>query len=163
MGPEPVSPDTIMGLTSAHWALKTLAVAVELRIFTHLTGQQKTLSQMSDDLGVPLRSLERVLNANAALGFLEKEGDAYRNSTVGDIYLVEGAPHYLGDFIILSGVHGYAKWTRFKECVLSDAPIDDLDEDYRHGEEKMQYFVRAMHNNARGPARFLLSMADFDE
>lgn len=157
-----VSPERIMQLTSAHWALKALAVAVDLSIFTSLKGQTLTAAQLAELLGVPLRSLERLLNANAALGFLEKSADTYRNAEVAEVYLVEGLPSYLGDFIKLSGIHGFAKWTRFKESVVNDTPIEDIDDYFRHSEDRMQYFIRAMHNNAKGPARFLAALPDLE-
>lgn len=158
----PVSPQRILQLTSAHWALKALAVAVDLSIFTSLKGRALTAAQLAELLAVPPRSLERLLNANAALAFLEKSGDTYQNAGVAEVYLVEGSPSYLGDFVKLSGIHGYAKWTRFKECVLNDAPIEDIDADFRHSEERMQYFIRAMHNNAKGPARLLAAIPDLE-
>jgi ubiquinone/menaquinone biosynthesis C-methylase UbiE len=80
---------------------------------------------------------------------------------VAQAYLVEGKPSYLGDFVKLAGIHGYAKWTRFEECIRNDAPIEDLDDDFRRNEERMQYFVRAMHNNAKGAARFIASLPVF--
>jgi ubiquinone/menaquinone biosynthesis C-methylase UbiE len=160
MNTKPVSPERITQLTSAHWALKALAVAVDLAVFTSLKGRSLTAAQLAEVLQVPLRSLERLLNANAALGFLEKAADTYRNAEIAEVYLVEGSPDYFGDFVKLSGIHGYAKWTRFKECVLNDTPIEDIDADFRHAEDRMQYFIRAMHNNAKGPAEFLATIPD---
>lgn len=162
MNNKPVSPEMIMRLTNAHWALKALAVAVDLSIFTSLKGKTLTAAQLAELLGVPLRSIERLLNANAALGFLEKSGDTYRNAEVTEVYLVESSPSYLGDFVKLSGIYGFAKWTRFKECVVNDTPIEDIDADFRHSEERMQYFIRAMHNNAKGTARFLVAIPDLE-
>lgn len=153
-----VSPERIMQLATGHWSLKALAVAVDLSIFTSLKGEELTAVQLSELIGVPLRSLERLLNANAALGFLDKSGDTYRNTDLAASYLVEGLPAYLGDFIKLAGIYGFAKWTRFKECVVNDSPVEDIDDDFRHSEARMQYFIRAMHNNAKGPAKLLTTI-----
>ncbi len=158
MNTKPVSPERIMQLATGHWSLKALAVAVDLSIFTSLKSQGLTATQLGELLGVPLRSLKRLLNANAALGFLDKSGDTYRNTDVAETYLVEELPSYLGDFIKLAGIYGFTKWTRFKECVVNDTPIEDIDDDFRHSEDRMQYFVRAMHNIAKGPARFLTTI-----
>ena len=160
MSTKNASPEKILQLATSHWSLKALAVAVDLFVFTSLKDRELTASQLSELLGVPLRSLERLLNANAALGFLNKSGDTYRNSDIADTYLVENMPGYLGDFIKLAGIYGFAKWTRFRECVVNDTPIEDLDDDFRHNDDRMQYFIRAMHNNAKGPARFLTAIPD---
>jgi predicted O-methyltransferase YrrM len=162
MNTKNASPEKILQLATGHWSLKALAVAVDLSIFTSLKGRELTAMQLSELLGVPLRSLERLLNANAALGFLDKSGDTYRNSDVAETYLVEGLPGYLGDFVKLAGIYGFAKWTRFKECVVNDTPIEDIDDDFRHNDDRMQYFIRAMHNNAKGPARFLTTIPDLE-
>ena len=157
-----VSPERIMQLATGHWSLKALAVAVDLSIFTSLKDQELTAMQLGKLLKVPLHSIERLLNANAALGFLDKSGDKYRNTDVAETYLVDGLPSYLGDFVKLAGIYGFAKWTRFKECVVNDSPIEDIDDDFRHSEDRMQYFIRAMHNNAKGPARFLTTIPNLE-
>ena len=162
MNTKHVSPERIMQLATGHWSLKALAVAVDLSIFTSLKGQDLRATQLGELIGVPVRSLERLLNANAALGFLDKSGDTYRNTDVAETYLVEELPGYLGDFIKLAGIYGFAKWTRFKECVVNDTPIEDIDDDFRHSEDRMQYFIRAMHNNAKGPARFLTTIPNLE-
>ena len=92
MNAKPVSPEKITQLTTAHWALKALAVAVDLSVFTSLRGRSLTAAQLAELLQLPLRSLERLLNANAALGFLEKADDTYRNAEIAEVYLVEGTP-----------------------------------------------------------------------
>jgi hypothetical protein len=162
MNTKPVSLEGITQLTTAHWALKALAVAVDLSVFTFLKGRSLTAAQLAELLQLPLRSLGRLLNANAALGFLEKVADTYRNAEIAEVYLVEGSPNYFGDFVKLSGIHGYAKWTRFEECVVNDTPIEDIDTAFRHAEDRMQYFIRAMHNNARGPAKSLTTLPDLE-
>jgi len=161
MNAKSISPESIMRLTSAHWSLKALSVGVDLSIFTFLQKGPQTASRLAGLLNLPERSLKRLLNANVALGFLRKADEVYENSKVAQAYLIEGTPSYLGDFVKLAGIHGFEKWTRFGECIRNDAPIEDLDDDYRRNEEKMQYFTRAMHNNAKGTARFIASLPLF--
>ena len=158
MNAKSVSPESIMRLTSAHWSLKALSVAVDLSVFTLLQKGPQTATQLAGLLKLPERSLKRLLNANVALGFLRKADEEYENSEVAQAYLVEGLPSYLGDFVKLAGIHGFAKWTRFGECIKNDASIENLDDDYRRNEERMQYFTRAMHNNAKGTVRFIASL-----
>lgn len=153
-----VSPESIMRLTSAHWSLKALSEAVDLSIFTILQEGPQTANQLSETLNLPKRSLTRLLNANVALGFLKVKNSEYQNSEVSQTFLTENKPSYLGDFVKLAGIYGFEKWTRFDECIRNDAPIEDLDDDYRHNEERMQYFTRAMHNIAKGTANLIASL-----
>lgn len=161
MNAKSISPESIMRLTSAHWSLKALSVAVDLSIFTFLQKESQTAEQLAGRLNLPKRSLTRLLNANVALGFLRKVDKVYENTEVAVSYLIEGSPNYLGDFVKLAGIHGFAKWTHFGECIKNDAPIENLDDDYRQNEQRMQYFTRAMHNNAKGTARFISSLPLF--
>lgn len=153
-----ITPESILRLTSAHWALKALAVAVDLEIFTELNNENLSVDNLSDKINVPKRSLSKLLNANVALGFLEKKGNSFRNSEIALTYLVLGKPAYLGDFVKLAGIHGFTKWTKFDECVKKDLPIENLDDNYRQNEKMMQYFTRAMHNNAKRTASMISSL-----
>ena len=162
MGSKRIGPEPIMRLTTGHWSLKALAAAVDLGIFNCLQGTPMPVSTLAEALQLPERSLERLLDANAALGFLEKHDRVYENAEIAGVYLVEGFPDYLGDFVRLAGVYGFAKWTRFEDCIKSDTPVEDLDDDFRNSEERMQYFIRAMHNNAKGPARLLSEVASLE-
>jgi len=159
MTEKPVSPESIMRLTSAHWSLKALSEAVDLSIFTVLQEEPQTVTQLAGVLNIPKRSLKRLLNANVALGFLRVKDTEYENSEVAQAYLIEKKPSYLGDFVKLAGIYGFEKWTRFGKCIRNGAPIEDLDDDYRRNEERMQYFTRAMHNNAKGTARLIASLS----
>jgi ubiquinone/menaquinone biosynthesis C-methylase UbiE len=123
----------------------------------------RTAAELSLLLSIPVRSLERLLNANVALGFLEKMGDNYCNSQTAQSYLVGDSPDYMGDFVTLAGTHGFSKWTRFTHCVKNNAPLEDLEADYKQNEERMQHFTRAMHNNAKGTARFLSSLPIWED
>ena len=158
MTQNPVSPESIMRLTSAHWALKALSEAVDFSIFTVLQGKPQTAAQLAEVLNLPKRSLKRLLNANVALGFLRVKNSEYKNSEIAQAYLTENNPSYLGDFVKLAGIYGFEKWIHFDECLRNDASIEDLDGDYRCNEERMQYFTRAMHNNAKGTAQLIASL-----
>ena len=92
MNTKHVSPEKIMQIAIGHWSLKALAVAVDLSIFTSLKGQEFTAKQLGELIGVPLRSLERLLDANAALGFLDKSGDMKWIRVHGKVVLEDGTP-----------------------------------------------------------------------
>lgn len=157
-----VSPASILKLTTGHWALKALTVAVDLSVFTNLKEKSLTYIELSKKLNIPMNSLERLLNANVALGFLEKVGDKYSNTDIASVYLIEGLPNYLGDFVKLSGKYGFDKWTHFKDSIINNKPIEDLEDDFHQNDERMQYFIKAMHNNAKEPAKLLSNLPYFN-
>lgn len=150
-----ISPKEILELTIGHWKLKALAVAVDVSVFTLLEEKELNIEELSQLSKVPKHSLELLINANVSLGFINKDNKKYSNTEIAKIYLVEGSSDYLGDFIKLSGIHGFDKWSHFKKCVMNDKPIEDLEKDFEYNEEKMKYFTKAMHNNAKKHSRVI--------
>lgn len=102
MQPYKVTSEKIMKLASAHWALKTLTVAVELSVFKTLNKKEMNLNEISAEMNLPIRSMERLLNALVAIEFLEKNNFKYKNTAISQMHLVEGEANYLGDFIKLN-------------------------------------------------------------
>ncbi len=81
------------------WAADTLFCAARLKVFTLLADSPLTAEELADKTGTVSRYLTAVLDANTAMGFLQKKENRYRNSSLSDIYLVEASPQYLGDII----------------------------------------------------------------
>ncbi len=73
--------------------------AAQLDLFSPLGNGPATAAEVAAQPGLPVRGVERVLNTCAALGFVVKEGDRYRNSPLADAFLVKGRPGYVGNLI----------------------------------------------------------------
>ncbi len=71
----------LMRLVHGFEAAKILLVANDLELFRHLD-TERTAPNLAGTLEVDPRALELLMNALAALGLLEKHGDAFRNSEV---------------------------------------------------------------------------------
>ena len=65
-----VNPEHILQIGMGFWASKTLLSAVELGLFTELSGRSLTAPQMGDRLDLHERSREDFLDALVALGLL---------------------------------------------------------------------------------------------
>ncbi|MCP5107958.1 MAG: methyltransferase domain-containing protein [bacterium] len=89
----------MLNLIFAPWAAKTLYCAVRLKVFNHLAEKSKTADQLAAKTNAVPRVLPAVLDACVSMGFLEKKNNRYRNSSLSQLYLVEGNPLYLGDII----------------------------------------------------------------
>jgi len=81
------------------WKTYVIFAAVRLKIFTILADKTMIVDQIAKECNAIPRHLETLLNACAAMDLLIKEGEKYSNSYTSKIYLVEGKPRYLGDFI----------------------------------------------------------------
>ncbi|MET0423778.1 MAG: methyltransferase [Actinoplanes sp.] len=119
-----VTPTPLMGLVSGFWSFKTLAVAVELDLFTRLAGG-RTLSVAGarDELGLPERPADLLLTACASLGLLERDGDGYRNTALAEEFLVRGRPYYFGGQVTYCDVRTYLPWHNIGQALRTDRPL----------------------------------------
>ncbi len=82
-----VSPDRIMQVGLGFWASKTLLSAIELGLFTALAEGPADLATLRQRLKLHPRATADFLDALVALGFLDRDGDKYRNTPEGDVFL----------------------------------------------------------------------------
>ena len=98
----------LMSLVTGFWAAKTLAVAHDLQLFTHLSGMNGiTIEECAEQYGMALRPAEMLLTACAALGLLERCGERYANSLMSEEHLVRGKPLYFGGWIEMANRREY--------------------------------------------------------
>ncbi|MGW0433510.1 methyltransferase [Micromonospora sp. NPDC003197] len=119
-----INPTPLMQLVSGFWSFKTLAVAVELDLFTRLAnGRTISVPEMEDEFGLAERPADLLLAACASLGLLEKAGAGYRNSALAEEFLVQGRPYYFGGQVRYCDERTYLPWHRVGEALRTDRPI----------------------------------------
>ncbi|MEV0808205.1 methyltransferase [Micromonospora sp. NPDC050200] len=162
-----ITPTPLMRLVAGVWGFKTLAVAVELGLFTRLAnGRTLTVDEAAAELGLAERPTDLLLAASASLGLLEKAGDGYRNSDLAEQFLVEGRPYYFGAQVRYSDLRTYLPWHRIGEALRSDRPLtwdpqtqqsmfDTADP------EMLAQFWDAMYSTSSFTARALADAYDF--
>ncbi|WP_449757856.1 methyltransferase [Dyella koreensis] len=123
---KPPTPDArpLMALVTGMWASKTLAVAHELDLFTHLSGTTGiTIEACAAHYGIAHRPAEMLLTACAALQLLERRGEHYGNTPLAETYLVRGRPLYFGGWIAMADRREYPAWLRLKDALHSNRPL----------------------------------------
>jgi hypothetical protein len=75
-----VTPDLIFQVANGFMAAKHLFVANEIGLFEALADSPATLDDLAQRTGIPCRTLRILADAMVALGFVERQGDLYRNS-----------------------------------------------------------------------------------
>jgi hypothetical protein len=100
-----------------------LMTACELKVFTHLSQGALTAEALAHHCQVPVRGLQRLLNACVVLDLLEKEDERYRNTPIGETFLVQGNPGYMGNFI-QAGAEQYEAWGRLTQAIQEDRPMN---------------------------------------
>ena len=113
-------------------AARTLHVALELRLFTHLAPGAQTLVQVAQALGLAERTAGRLLYACAALGLVQATGVVFRNTPLTQKYLVEGQPTFIGSYLHMFDALGYHRWEQMGAALRHNGPVDDISHPYRY-------------------------------
>jgi hypothetical protein len=124
-----------------------LITACQLQVFSHLAAGPLSAEALARRCQVPVRGLQRLLNACVVLDLLEKEGDAYRNTPIADTFLVQGTPAYMGHFIAF-GLEQYEAWGRLMQAIRDDRPVNPHDADAldRLPPERLRAYVESLYD-----------------
>jgi ubiquinone/menaquinone biosynthesis C-methylase UbiE len=141
----------LMQIIAGFWASKTLAAAVELDLFTRLSGRGVNVSELADLLGLHPRPAEMLLSGCASLGLLEKRGDRFYNSQLSEEFLVKGKPYYFGGVVTMLDRRLYLPWNRLTEALKTNraqtwGDEQGLFEAISRNPEEQRIFTEAMHS-----------------
>jgi 3-hydroxy-5-methyl-1-naphthoate 3-O-methyltransferase len=175
----PTSPDAIFQIATGFWASKALMAAVELELFTKLSGgKQMTLKELQQTLEMKERPTDVFVSALASLGLLQviRKNDGERlfaNSPVSEIFLDKSKVSYMGDIITMFDKRLYKAWDKLVESLKSNKPVNAADGggaeaifDQAKSKQaigEIQKFIHAMHGVSIGPAMQLPRMYDFSK
>jgi precorrin-6B methylase 2 len=136
-------------LAVGFWASNTLAAALELGLFTKLSGRGADAAGLSQLLQIHDRPASMLLSACAALGLLEKRDGLYHNSPTAEEFLVKGRPYYFGNYVAMVHRHLYLPWNRLAEAIRANRPqawAGDMFAEIAADPEAQRDFTEAMHS-----------------
>jgi precorrin-6B methylase 2 len=145
-----VTPDAIMELGFAFWGSKTLLSAIELGVFSELTGGGLDGEELRERLGLHPRSAKDFFDALVALGMLEREDGRYANTPATDLFLDRSKPSYVGGVLEMANARLYGFWGSLTEGLRTGAPQNEakIGEDFfgtLYAEpDRLAQFTRAM-------------------
>jgi precorrin-6B methylase 2 len=158
-----------MNLVSGFWSFKTLAVAVEMDLFTKLAGGRAiTAAQARAEFGLSERGADMLLAACASLGLLERADDGYRNTPLAEQFLVAGGRYYFGGQVRYCDERTYLPWHRLGEALRNDRPLtwdpDTQESIFETADPAMlRLFWEAMHSTSMFTAQELARAYDFGQ
>lgn len=160
-----LTPIPLMQLVTGFWASKTLAAAVDLDLFTRLSGQGTTAQELSM-LSLHSRPAEMLLSACAALGLLEKHEGRYCNSPLSEEFLVRGKPQYFGGYVTMQDKRLYLVANRLTEALKTNraqtwGDHPGLFEAISANPEEQCIFTEAMHSISTQSGRAVAEAFDF--
>ena len=150
----------ISNIAYGFMASKALFAALNLDLFSRLSGRATSLDALARETGVAPTRLLSLLTACVSLGLLENAAGEYRNAPASETYLVRSAPAYFGDYYRLQiDRQVYPALMRLDEALRGErvdfyALMQDADEAER--------FSAAQEAGSRGPARVLAKLVDLN-
>ena len=120
------APELIMQVGLGFWASKVLLSAVELGLFTELSGKPAKLSEVQQRLGLHPRSARDFLDTLVALGLLERADGVYSNTVSTDWFLDRRKPSYIGGILEMANNRLYGFWGRLTEALRTGEPQNEI-------------------------------------
>jgi hypothetical protein len=155
-GADEPRPDPIFEVTMGFMASKHLFVANEIGVFPALASGPANLEQLADRIDVPARTLRIVVDAMVALGFLQRDDDAYRNGASAQEFLSGTGPVNLRPALRFMNAIGYPVWQELEGAVRNDAPARG-----QLTPEQQKIFSEGVEALTAGPAHALATTYDF--
>nr|XP_056717757.1 probable bifunctional dTTP/UTP pyrophosphatase/methyltransferase protein [Euleptes europaea] len=167
-------PPKLVQLLDGFKASKALFVSSKLKIFDLLKEKGAMTSvDIASRVKASVRGTERLLDACAALGLLEKTHQGYSNADLADLYLVSNSESSLHDFVLHCDERMWPLYTRLELAVRegtsqNHCPFgkkgEDLFQDfYYQSTEMKQHFMSAMDSIAKVTARDVASAFDLSQ
>ncbi len=156
----------------AFWPSKTLLSAVELELFTQLSGRTMTGSELQHALGLHGRANPDFFDTLVALRFLEREGDGpdarYGNTPETAAFLDKNSPSYIGGFLEMANARLYPFWGDLTEALRTGRAQNEtkhggssmFEELYRKP-ERLEQFMEAMAGLSAGNFKAFTARFDF--
>ena len=161
---QPDEAQALHALGLGFMAARTLHVALELRLFTHLAVGAQTLTHVAKVLGLAERAAGRLLYACAALGLVQATGAGFCNTPLTNKYLVEGRPTFIGSYLKMFDALGYHRWEQMSAALHHNGPVDELYHPYHYladDAEDAKAFSAAQHAGSRSLGYALARRVDF--
>lgn len=120
--PELPSPAPILQLVMAFYGSQALITAIELDVFSQLSGEFVDIATAEATLGLHPRGSRDFLDALVALGLLDRSSAGYRASTAARTYLDRTKPTYVGGYAMMAKHYLMPVWRQLGDAVRTGEP-----------------------------------------
>lgn len=150
-----VNSSKIMQIGMGFWASKTLLIAVNMELFTHLAKGALSGQAIKIKLGLHDRGLYDFLDTLVSLGFLKRSGlketAVYSNAEDADLFLDKNKSGYVGGMLKMANNRLYPLWNNLEEGLKTGNPQNEtktgdapIFEALYADEQKLRDFLKAM-------------------
>ncbi|MCA1300142.1 acetylserotonin O-methyltransferase [Stappia indica] len=155
--------EEISDIAFGYMASKALFAALHFGIFTHLSQAPARVEDLAAKIGVPAERCRTLLTALAALGLIERDGGAYRNSPAAERFLVKGAKYDFSDYLRLQ-VHQqmYPLMDQIEPALAGELPEEATASyaEWFSDPEEARLYSESQHAGSLGPALGLARRVD---
>ena len=149
--------DDLHQLARAFFRSRILLTGYELGVFTELGDERKTSAEVASVLETAPRATDRLMNALAVLGLLDKEEGLFANSSAASCYLVAGKAEYMAG--LMHTVNLWDSWSTLTDAVRAGTTAFERPEG-EAGERRTEAFIAAMHYGGSPRAERLVATLD---
>jgi hypothetical protein len=154
------SPNRLMELATAYWASRALLSAVEVGVFTALADGPLSGEELRERTRLHQRGSADFFDALVALGLLDRDDSAYRNTAETDSYLDSGKVTYMGGMMEFHSKVCFRRWASLTDALRTgENPVDgSTDEFYSEtyaDPHELTSFLTAMSAYSAAPASAL--------
>lgn len=164
--PEPLPADMpgLMKIVNGFEQAAVVLGAAQLDLFSPLAKGPLTAAELAAQTGLPVRGIERLLNASAALGVVTKEAERYRNAPAADAFLVKDKPGYVGN-MLRQASDRYQAWGKLSEAIRNDRPVLPLTgAELEHAPpEVLDNYVHGLFELGKGLAERIGGLVDLNQ
>src|SRR3984893_2915006 len=151
-------PQLIFDTATGFMRAKHLFVAAELGISETLPNGAKPVVELARDLKLPPRTARIIVDAVTALGFLERQGDSYRNSEVSQAYLSARGPQDMRPFMRFWNRLSYRRWLTLEDSVRLGRGVSG---EFNFTPDEQEIFSEGVEAITAGQAAALSEAYDF--
>lgn len=133
---------------------RVLLTASELNVFEAIGYRSLTAKEVAENLGLDIKSTERLLNALVGLDLLEKKEQHYYNTDASLKHLLRGSKDYIGTIEHFADL--WESWSQLTETVRQGRPVKYLTLQEK-SPEWLNSFVNSMFWRANSEAPEIIS------
>ena len=151
--PPPPDPTPIIDLLNAFRTSAAMFTAVSLGVFDRLAAGPLDLATLAAELPANADALSRLLDVCVGLGLLKRDGEAFSNADIAEVYLCKHSPRRMTGYITYSARVLWKMWAnlpdairegtnRWKQTFGLDGPLFT---NFFRSEEDKREFLWGMH------------------
>ncbi len=143
----------------------TLLAAIELGLFSHISGGAGTAGELGAAMGIEAEKADRLLTACKAMDLLREVDGRHVNMSDVERYLVKDSRTYFGDYLTYIAQRDYANWDHIADDLTAASDGDGRDErsylNYLQDPEAARRFTVAGYEASIGLGHKLAKEYDF--